>query len=117
MVVSSYCLYVFINDTATTKIYTDGHTLSRHDALPIYPVAWYEGTTMSSGRQMLLADHQGSIVSMADAGGALARSEEHTSELQSLMRISYAVFCLTTNSPIKILYYTFTTTHIHYTSS
>src|SRR3546814_8738017 len=26
---------------------------------------------------------------------AVARSEEHTSELQSLMRISYAVFCLT----------------------
>src|SRR3546814_3611953 len=26
------------------------------------------------------------------------RSEEHTSELQSLMRISYAVFCLQTNS-------------------
>src|SRR3546814_1044552 len=30
----------------------------------------------------------------ADARRALARSEEHTSELQSLMRISYAVFCL-----------------------
>src|SRR3546814_6618113 len=27
-------------------------------------------------------------------GGGEARSEEHTSELQSLMRISYAVFCL-----------------------
>src|SRR3546814_9210658 len=27
-----------------------------------------------------------------------ARSEEHTSELQSLMRISYAVFCLTTKN-------------------
>src|SRR3546814_2824558 len=26
--------------------------------------------------------------------GVAARSEEHTSELQSLMRISYAVFCL-----------------------
>src|SRR3546814_3553725 len=26
--------------------------------------------------------------------GGLIRSEEHTSELQSLMRISYAVFCL-----------------------
>src|SRR3546814_3343741 len=26
--------------------------------------------------------------------GAVRRSEEHTSELQSLMRISYAVFCL-----------------------
>src|SRR3546814_6502123 len=28
----------------------------------------------------------------------LARSEEHTSELQSLMRISYAVFCLQKNT-------------------
>src|SRR3546814_3994693 len=27
-------------------------------------------------------------------GKAIPRSEEHTSELQSLMRISYAVFCL-----------------------
>src|SRR3546814_8882093 len=27
-------------------------------------------------------------------GGMVVRSEEHTSELQSLMRISYAVFCL-----------------------
>src|SRR3546814_7960010 len=27
-------------------------------------------------------------------GSASSRSEEHTSELQSLMRISYAVFCL-----------------------
>src|SRR3546814_2497836 len=33
---------------------------------------------------------------MLDQGsrGNLERSEEHTSELQSLMRISYAVFCL-----------------------
>src|SRR3546814_7290097 len=29
---------------------------------------------------------------------AASRSEEHTSELQSLMRISYAVFCLTNNN-------------------
>src|SRR3546814_6006591 len=36
---------------------------------------------------------------------AAARSEEHTSELQSLMRISYAVFCLkkkTTTSNKKV---------------
>src|SRR3546814_4519572 len=32
------------------------------------------------------------LFAMANAG--LPRSEEHTSELQSLMRISYAVFCL-----------------------
>src|SRR3546814_9483912 len=31
------------------------------------------------------------------------RSEEHTSELQSLMRISYAVFCLTKNTTNIIL--------------
>src|SRR3546814_7906656 len=30
----------------------------------------------------------------AQDGGRAGRSEEHTSELQSLMRISYAVFCL-----------------------
>src|SRR3546814_2922186 len=30
----------------------------------------------------------------AHTGAIKARSEEHTSELQSLMRISYAVFCL-----------------------
>src|SRR3546814_7681702 len=31
----------------------------------------------------------------------VARSEEHTSELQSLMRISYAVFCLKKKKPIS----------------
>src|SRR3546814_1986053 len=30
----------------------------------------------------------------ADGDGRVRRSAEHTSELQSLMRISYAVFCL-----------------------
>src|SRR3546814_7118144 len=32
--------------------------------------------------------------------GILGRSEEHTSELQSLMRISYAVFCLKTKNTL-----------------
>src|SRR3546814_9927347 len=34
-------------------------------------------------------------------GRARLRSEEHTSELQSLMRISYAVFCLKKNKNTK----------------
>src|SRR3546814_6103417 len=34
------------------------------------------------------------VVEIRDEDGAVLRSEEHTSELQSLMRISYAVFCL-----------------------
>src|SRR3546814_10323045 len=33
-------------------------------------------------------------VTSAEERGERIRSEEHTSELQSLMRISYAVFCL-----------------------
>src|SRR3546814_4203579 len=39
---------------------------------------------------------QAPAIATGIAGGAAARvrSEEHTSELQSLMRISYAVFCL-----------------------
>src|SRR3546814_2083432 len=39
------------------------------------------------------------VAELAAAGGfdqGTGRSEEHTSELQSLMRISYAVFCLKT---------------------
>src|SRR3546814_10454309 len=36
----------------------------------------------------------------------LKRSEEHTSELQSLMRISYAVFCLKKKKKIKTTYKT-----------
>src|SRR3546814_2475560 len=36
----------------------------------------------------------GEYVSVSSQGDAEKRSEEHTSELQSLMRISYAVFCL-----------------------
>src|SRR3546814_7709186 len=52
----------------------------------------------------LAHDIAGSAIDAADAGISpdprdrifvhIARSEEHTSELQSLMRISYAVFCL-----------------------
>src|SRR3546814_8609283 len=33
--------------------------------------------------------------------GRAIRSEEHTSELQSLMRISYAVFCLKKQKPLN----------------
>src|SRR3546814_2170918 len=46
----------------------------------------------------LAGGHAGILVQVVDVlgddAGDLARSEEHTSELQSLMRISYAVFCL-----------------------
>src|SRR3546814_9119066 len=43
----------------------------------------------------------------------LRRSEEHTSELQSLMRISYAVFCLKKITILDHIYYN--TTHKSHT--
>src|SRR3546814_2367811 len=42
----------------------------------------------------VLATNVPGIWALGDCNGRGARSEEHTSELQSLMRISYAVFCL-----------------------
>src|SRR3546814_3470871 len=41
-----------------------------------------------------LAVRAGEKIGVVGPSGAGKRSEEHTSELQSLMRISYAVFCL-----------------------
>src|SRR3546814_8166550 len=40
------------------------------------------------------AEADGEVAFVVDLTYAGIRSEEHTSELQSLMRISYAVFCL-----------------------
>src|SRR3546814_987169 len=47
------------------------------------------------------------LVAVVEIAGEviLARSEEHTSELQSLMRISYAVFCLQKKHTTISLYY------------
>src|SRR3546814_2856998 len=44
----------------------------------------------AESRSTSIRTYQGERVAV----GQQARSEEHTSELQSLMRISYAVFCL-----------------------
>src|SRR3546814_4169854 len=45
-------------------------------------------------------DRIGQVPGPVRVGG---RSEEHTSELQSLMRISYAVFCLKKKKRIEIM--------------
>src|SRR3546814_8538700 len=62
----------------------------------------FSSIDMPYGAQILWPDHcvqgsKGAAFHPSIAAGALQRahrSEEHTSELQSLMRISYAVFCL-----------------------
>src|SRR3546814_17762478 len=56
-------------------------------------------TDVPAGRYTLRASYAGAetkttSVNVTETGTTKVRSEEHTSELQSLMRISYAVFCL-----------------------
>src|SRR3546814_985408 len=53
-----------------------------------------DGDAPVARRPGLLRDEVLLVGAADDRGDALGRSEEHTSELQSLMRISYAVFCL-----------------------
>src|SRR3546814_9964827 len=62
------------------------------------PLGRGSGATCTSSRRsdapsVKRADQPLSLTS-SNRSGAGIRSEEHTSELQSLMRISYAVFCL-----------------------
>src|SRR3546814_2470079 len=52
------------------------------------------GRLLDAGYALAVYDSNPEAVARLQARGARARSEEHTSELQSLMRISYAVFSL-----------------------
>src|SRR3546814_10043440 len=122
------CWFSF-KDPATTESYTYRHTLSLHDALPIFPlppkgegpkqeIAAEAAPTRRCRRASLgvrnvqtrgVNTHRGQPVfsfetpftctlpTFSFSGPGLpmkASSEEHTSELQSLMRLSYSVFCL-----------------------
>src|SRR3546814_15392637 len=80
------CIFLSFNDTATTEIYTYCHTLSLHDALPIL-ILRLASIRLSSPRDRMRCNPSRLSAVWKD------RSEEQTSELQSLMRISYAVFC------------------------
>src|SRR3546814_6998511 len=79
-------------------------------AKPLNSVTATQPTTLSFAR----ARHVAMIPPISPITGSAAigkaRSEEHTSELQSLMRISYAVFCLKKKTPKKQRLHS---THIH----
>src|SRR3546814_9061176 len=74
-----------VTDTWVSMGDDDGE--SRHNLLRSYQV---------DDRVMALAKPEAIFMHCLPAhrGDEVTRSEEHTSELQSLMRISYAVFCL-----------------------
>src|SRR5437764_4731870 len=76
----------FLNDTATTEIYT----LSLHDALPICCRTSSdrspEGAMIFELEETVSQNARMKVVGVGGGGGnALNRSEEHTSELQSPM--------------------------------
>src|SRR3546814_5269941 len=104
--------------TATTDIYTYCHTLSLPAALPssvraqaalprLFALTLSLGGTLSGEHGIGVAKRNfmarafdaPTLAAMRAVKAAFdpdgIRSEEHTSELQSLMRTSYAVFCLT----------------------
>src|SRR3546814_9795890 len=60
----------------------------RHFAKPIGDRAGLAGVGQSINRPLDM------LIFFGERSASAIRSEEHTSELQSLMRISYAVFCL-----------------------
>src|SRR3546814_3011727 len=107
MVHSRFLVFCFFNDTATTEIYTYWHTLSLHDALPICRWGRIIGCTPSvspARKEEFSAPNRrptGAKHRRHQQYGKGIRSEEHTSELPSLMRISYAVFCLKKKNTCK----------------
>src|SRR2546425_4856905 len=72
-----FVFFFFFNDTATTEIYT----LSLHDALPIYIRALLDEVPAQVEPSAVggIADHDAALHELRRP-----RSEEHTSELQSL---------------------------------
>src|SRR3546814_4856835 len=71
---------------------------SDHQELPDLPDHW-QGLGRSGDQQPVAVRMESGC---RHAGRH--RSEEHTSELQSLMRISYAVFCLKKKKKLKTSY-------------
>src|SRR3546814_5846567 len=71
----------------------DAVTMDDHLALIARIFQEFLADPAQIGQRLLVERHAGPDAGV-DEGILADRSEEHTSELQSLMRISYAVFCL-----------------------
>src|SRR3546814_2248954 len=99
-----------ISDWSSDVCSSDLHWTVRRKSM-VWPTVQCAGTTTSSRCIRRPAESSGKVspcsrITRSLAGTArrmrdCSRSEEHTSELQSLMRISYAVFCLKKKKQIK----------------
>src|SRR3546814_10092388 len=79
--------YRHLLEAALALLPCDATALLRLEGDTLQPLAVIGLSHDTLGRRFRLQDHPRLLM-------LLQRSEEHTSELQSLMRISYAVFCL-----------------------
>src|SRR3546814_1145592 len=70
-------------------VYPDYRSVELDEVREFYEKFW--GTELDPKRGLTVVEIVDAIIAGEIKG---MRSEEHTSELQSLMRISYAVFCL-----------------------
>src|SRR2546429_4926396 len=75
--------FFFFNDTATTEIYT----LSLHDALPILPFPRSRRGPRPRDLLRLPVRSRAGVQLYGDPDHLVARSEEHTSELQSRLHL------------------------------
>src|SRR3546814_4015731 len=104
---SAVCSSDLIDDAIVADGGSEGVDSDGSDLCRLHP----RDRTGARGRRRVraAADHPGDLfLSVGIAGGfggaaacrhgaGAGRSEEHTSELQSLMRLAYAVLCLTKN--------------------
>src|SRR3546814_1760931 len=86
---------------ALAEVLVDDEAVGQAQARRQAHAARARGRAFLAERDHVVAEDAGAGAGAADVHAArvaladqLGRSEEHTSELQSLMRISYAVFCL-----------------------
>src|SRR3546814_4780114 len=105
---SDVCSSDLVGLTTTSGIYFNEHLLKAADASGSRSAAMVlrnpavDVAVLETARRGILRD--GLAFRHCQTGAVLnVRSAEHTSELQSLMRISYAVFCLKKNTEQLLL--------------
>src|SRR3546814_2221548 len=115
-------LYLIFDDNANTDIHSHGHSLSLPVTLPfsgVWEAVSLPPCSTGDGPRRISPGSTGSSrwiwapapsrtagcgpcrAASPTPASSRRRSEEHTSELQSLMRISYAVFCLKKTKNVK----------------
>src|SRR3546814_20647400 len=83
-----------------TTLFRSSGRCQRACASSVQAASGLRSQSVSAKKEFLFGEHRIERRIGRFGGHGVNRSEEHTSELQSLMRISYAVFCLKKNKTI-----------------